>query len=123
MIIQELVDAGFHFGHRTSRWNPKMKLFIFGKRNLIHIINLRETVKGLVTACKFLTNLAQTNKDVCYLLAQNGKQEILRRVRLNVVECTMQTNDGWGDINKFRYHSVTLETSGRIRRLGENRCY
>jgi len=65
--IQELVDAGFHFGHRTSKWNPKMKPFIFGKRNLIHIINLRETVKGLVTACKFLTNLVQTKKDVLFV--------------------------------------------------------
>lgn len=65
--IQELVDAGFHFGHRTSKWNPKMKPFIFGKRNLIHIINLRETVKGLVTACRFLTNLVQTKKDVLFV--------------------------------------------------------
>ena len=65
--IQELVDAGFHFGHRTSKWNPKMKPFIFGKRNLIHIINLRETVKGLVTACKFLTNLSRTKRDVLFV--------------------------------------------------------
>jgi len=65
--VQELVDAGFHFGHRTSRWNPKMKPFIFGKRNLIHIINLRETVKGLIIACKFLTSLVQTNKDVLFV--------------------------------------------------------
>jgi len=65
--VQELVDAGFHFGHRTSRWNPKMKPFIFGKRNLIHIINLRETLKGVITACKFLTNLARTKKDVLFV--------------------------------------------------------
>jgi len=65
--IQELVDAGFHFGHRTSRWNPKMKSYIYGKQNLIHIINLRETVKGLVAACRFLTNLVQTNKDVLFV--------------------------------------------------------
>lgn len=65
--IQDLVDAGFHFGHRTSKWNPKMKPFIFGKRNLIHIINLRETVKGLITAGKFLTNLVQAKKDVLFV--------------------------------------------------------
>lgn len=65
--IQELVDAGFHFGHRTSKWNPKMKPFIFGKKNLIHIINLRETVKGLITAGKFLTNLVQAKKDVLFV--------------------------------------------------------
>ncbi|MBM4053392.1 MAG: 30S ribosomal protein S2 [Planctomycetes bacterium] len=67
MNIQELVEAGFHFGHRTSRWNPKMKPFIFGKQNLIHIINLRETVKGLITACRFITNLVQTRKDILFV--------------------------------------------------------
>jgi len=65
--IQELVDAGFHFGHRTSRWNPKMKPFIFGKRNLIHIINLKETVRGLITAYKFLTKLSCARKEVLFV--------------------------------------------------------
>ena len=65
--IQELVDAGFHFGHRTSRWNPKMKPYIFGKRNLIHIINLKETVRGLITAYKFLTKLSCAKKDVLFV--------------------------------------------------------
>ncbi|KKO20800.1 MAG: 30S ribosomal protein S2 [Candidatus Brocadia fulgida] len=77
--IQELVDAGFHFGHRTSKWNPKMKPFIFGKRNLIHIINLRETVKGLVTACKFLTNLAQTRREVLFVGTKWQAREITIR--------------------------------------------
>lgn len=77
--IQELVDAGFHFGHRTSRWNPKMKPFIFGKRNLIHIINLRETLKGLIISCKFLTNLVQTNKDVLFVGTKWQAREIAVR--------------------------------------------
>ncbi|MEK7821874.1 MAG: 30S ribosomal protein S2 [Planctomycetota bacterium] len=54
VTLEELVRAGFHFGHRTSRWNPKMRPFIFGKHNLIHIINLRETLRGLNTRHKFL---------------------------------------------------------------------
>ena len=77
--IQELVDAGFHFGHRTSKWNPKMKPFIFGKRNLIHIIDLRETTKGLVTACKFLTSLVQTKKDVLFVGTKWQAQDIVVR--------------------------------------------
>ena len=52
--VRELVDAGVHFGHHASRWNPKMSPFIHGKRNLIHIINLVETVKGLTRARHFL---------------------------------------------------------------------
>ncbi|MCF6158575.1 MAG: 30S ribosomal protein S2 [wastewater metagenome] len=79
MGIQELIDAGFHFGHRTSKWNPKMKPYIFGKRNLIHIINLRETVKGLVTACRFLTNLAQTNKEILFIGTKWQARDIVER--------------------------------------------
>ena len=45
-LVKDLIDAGIHFGHRQSRWNPKMKPFIYGKRNLIHIIDVRETLKG-----------------------------------------------------------------------------
>jgi len=65
--LQELVDAGFHFGHRTSRWNPKMKPYIFGKRNLIHIINLKETVRGLITACKFLNKVSGNREEILFV--------------------------------------------------------
>src|SRR5688572_32081727 len=52
--LKELIDAGVHFGHRVSRWHPKMKPYIYGKRNLIHIVDLRETLRGLVRAANFL---------------------------------------------------------------------
>ena len=52
-LVKDLIDAGIHFGHRQSRWNPKMKPFIYGKRNLIHIIDVRETLKGLLAAKRF----------------------------------------------------------------------
>ena len=48
IVVKDLIDAGVHFGHRASRWNPKMKPYIYGKRNLIHIIDLKETVRGLL---------------------------------------------------------------------------
>lgn len=56
-----------------------MKPFIFGKRNLIHIINLRETVKGLVTACKFLNNLVQTKKEVLFVGTKWQARDIIVR--------------------------------------------
>ena len=65
--LQALIDAGFHFGHRSSRWNPKMKPFILGKRNLIHIINLKETVRGLITAYKFLVKFSSERKEVLFV--------------------------------------------------------
>ncbi len=55
---KELLESGVHFGHRVCRWNPKMAPYIFGKRNLIHIIDIRATIKGLVKAYHFLERLA-----------------------------------------------------------------
>ncbi len=49
-LIKKLIDAGIHFGHPASRWNPKMKPYIHGKRGNIHIIDVKETLKGLIRA-------------------------------------------------------------------------
>lgn len=57
-LVQELIEAGVHYGHRASRWNPKMARYIYARKNLIHIIDVRETVKGLLMAKKYLTKVA-----------------------------------------------------------------
>jgi small subunit ribosomal protein S2 len=62
--VSALLEAGVHFGHRVSRWNPKMRPFIFGQRNLIHIIDLKETLKGLIRATNFVTRLTAGGKKV-----------------------------------------------------------
>ncbi len=64
VTLEELINAGVHFGHRCSRWNPKMAPYIFGKRNSIHIINLKETVRGLLRATHFLERLTRSGGDV-----------------------------------------------------------
>ena len=65
--VENLIEAGVHFGHRVSRWHPKMRTYIFGKRNQIHIVDIRETIKGLVRACNFLTQLSQTGKQIVFV--------------------------------------------------------
>jgi len=66
-LVRQLVDAGIHFGHRASRWNPKMAPYIFGKRNTIHIIDIRETVKGLLRAKKFVAQVVAGGRDVLFI--------------------------------------------------------
>jgi small subunit ribosomal protein S2 len=61
LVVKDLIEAGVHYGHRVSRWNPKMKPYIYGKRNLIHIIDLKETVRGLLRANKFFNRVAASN--------------------------------------------------------------
>jgi len=67
LVVSDLMDAGVHFGHRASRWNPKMKPYIYGKRNLIHIIDLKETVRGLLRAIKFFQRVAASNGLVLFV--------------------------------------------------------
>ena len=57
-IVNELVEAGVHFGHRASRWNPKMAPYIYARKNGIHIIDIRETIRGLLRAKKYLAQVA-----------------------------------------------------------------
>ena len=78
VTVQELLDAGVHFGHRTSRWNPKMKPFLVGKRNSIHIIDLRETVKGLIRAVHFLRAITADGYDVLFVGTKRGAKTVVR---------------------------------------------
>ena len=78
VTVAELLDAGVHFGHRTSRWNPKMKPFLAGKRNSIHIIDLRETVKGLIKAVHFLRTITTEGYDVLFVGTKRGAKTVIR---------------------------------------------
>ena len=88
-LVRELVDAGIHFGHRVSRWNPKMAPYIFGKRNLIHVIDIRETVKGLIRAKKFLARVVAENGDVLFVgtkrQARHAVEEYARQAKMPYV--------------------------------------
>ncbi len=77
-LVRKLVDAGIHFGHRASRWNPKMAPYIFGKRNTIHIIDIRETVKGLLRATRFVTKLVAGGGTVLFVGTKRQARELVR---------------------------------------------
>src|SRR2546423_9826403 len=76
-MVKDLIDAGVHFGHRASRWNPKMKPYIYGKRNLIHIIDLKETVRGLLRATKFFHRVASANGLILFVGTKRQAAETL----------------------------------------------
>src|SRR4051794_22137954 len=79
-LVKDLIDAGIHFGHRQSRWNPKMKPFIYGKRNLIHIIDVRETLKGLLAAKRFLNRLIASGRDVVFVGTKRQARSVVEEV-------------------------------------------
>lgn len=109
VTVKELISAGFHFGHRVSRWNPKMKPFIFGRRNLIHIINLKETIRGIIVACKFLRKLSSSGKNVLFVGTKWQARNIVIR---EAQRCNMPyVNARWlgGTLTNFRTIRERLE--------------
>jgi small subunit ribosomal protein S2 len=66
-LVQELIEAGIHFGQRRSNWNPKMAPYIHGVRNQIHILDVRESIKGLLLAKRFIEKTIGEGKDVCFV--------------------------------------------------------
>jgi len=66
-LVKGLIDAGIHYGHRTAGWNPKMEPYIYGKKNGIHIIDVRQTIKGLLLAKRFITRTVADGKDVLFI--------------------------------------------------------
>lgn len=76
-LVQDLIEAGIHFGQRASAWNPKMQPFIYGKRNGIHIIDIKETLKGLMLAKKFIARTVAEGKDICFVGTKRQARSVL----------------------------------------------
>jgi small subunit ribosomal protein S2 len=100
--VQQLIEAGVHFGHRASRWNPKMRPYIYGRRNLIHIIDVRETIRGLLRAKKYLQQVAA---DGSLILFVGTKRQASETVEQQALRCGMPfVSDRWlgGTLTNFR---------------------
>lgn len=76
-LVQDLIESGIHFGQRTGSWNPKMQRFIYGKRNGIHIIDIKETVKGLLLAKKYVSKSVGEGRDVVFVGTKRQARQVL----------------------------------------------
>ncbi|MFC1875465.1 30S ribosomal protein S2 [Chloroflexota bacterium] len=77
VTIKELLEAGAHFGHQTSRWHPRMKKYIFTKRNGIHIIDLEQTASMLDRACQFIKELVAEGGKILFVGTKKQSQDII----------------------------------------------
>jgi small subunit ribosomal protein S2 len=80
--IKKLLEAGAHFGHKTSRWHPKMAPYIYTKRNGSHIIDLAQTVERLNTSLDFLVQTAAAGKQVLFVGTKPQAQDIVKDLAL-----------------------------------------
>lgn len=116
-IVKQLVEAGAHFGHRVSRWNPKMAPYIYGRKNLIHIIDIRETLRGLLRAKKYLSQVAAGGSLVLFVGTKKQASDIIQREALR---CGMPfVSERWlgGALTNFRTIRSRLTRLEELERL------
>ena len=116
-LVKSLVDAGVHFGHRVSRWNPKMEPYIKGKRNMIHILDVKETLKGLFRAKKLLQNTVAGGKDVLFV---GTKRQARFAVEQEAKRCGMHyVAERWlgGTLTNFRTIRARLNRLDELEKL------
>ena len=101
-LVEQLIDAGVHFGHRASRWNPRMAPYIYGRRNQIHIIDIRETVRGLLRAKKYIAQVVSGGSLVLFV---GTKRQAGAAVQKEAERCGMPfVSERWlgGCLTNFR---------------------
>src|SRR4051794_14109298 len=118
-LVKALVDAGVHFGHRVSRWNPKMQPYIHGKRNMIHLIDIKETVKGLLLAKRLIQQTVASGKDVLFV---GTKRQARTVVEAEAQRCGMHyVSERWlgGTLTNFRTIRARLNRLDELEKLWE----
>lgn len=101
-LVQEMIEAGVHFGHKASRWNPRMRPYIYARQNQIHVIDIRETVRGLFRAKKYLSQVAEGGSLILFVGTKRQASEAIER---EATRCGMPfVNDRWlgGALTNFR---------------------
>ena len=112
--VQELIDAGVHFGHRASHWNPKMRPYVYGRRKLIHIIDVRETVRGILRAKKYLKQVAAQGSLILFV---GTKRQASETIKNEAARCGMPyVSERWlgGSLTNFKTIRSRL---GRLKEL------
>ena len=109
---QDLVNAGVHFGHRTRMWNPKMRRYIYGERNGIHIINLRYTAQALIKALRFVTTEAAKGKKVLFVGTKRSASNVVAE---QAARCGMYyVNHRWLGGTLTNYKTITASVQKLI---------
>lgn len=114
--MKQLLEAGVHFGHQTSRWNPKMKPYIFGARNGIHIIDLQQTVTMFKDVEAVVRDLAASGGNVLFVGTKKQAQDAIRE---EAVRCGMfHVHNRWlgGTLTNFSTIRASID---RLRKLEE----
>lgn len=123
VTMKELLEAGVHFGHQVKRWNPKMKRFIFGERNGIHIIDLQKTNKMLDDAYNFVKGVAGKGDAVLFIGTKKQAQDVVSEEAQR--SQSFFVNQRWlgGVLTNFKTVRQSIEKLKKIERMKEDGTY
>jgi len=119
-LVKDLVEAGIHFGSRATHWNPKMAPYIFGKRQKMHIIDVKETIKGLLLARKFITRVVANGKDVLFVGTKRQARGILEKYVSDVGMHYVTERWLGGTLTNFRTIRERLKRLEELERIEES---
>lgn len=120
ITIRELLEAGVHFGHKTGRWNPKMRQYIFGSRNGIHIIDLQQTVKMFRKAYGVVRDVVADGEDVLFVGTKKQAQDIISSEAEKCGQYYIQNRWLGGTLTNFRTIKQSIEKLNKIEAMFED---
>jgi len=120
ITLEDLLEAGVHFGHQTSRWHPKMAPFIFGERAGIHLIDLKKTLYGILEAYEVTRRIVSNGGSVLFVGTKKQAKDIIRE---EAERCGMfYVSERWlgGMLTNFRTIRSSVDRMKEIERNREN---
>ena len=121
--LRSLLDAGVHFGHQTKRWNPKMRPFIYGARNGIHIIDLDQTARLFAKAFNFVTETVGRGGQILFVGTKRQAQEIVQEEALRSGSFFVINRWLGGTLTNFRTIKQGLDRMRQLERMKEDGTY
>jgi small subunit ribosomal protein S2 len=120
ITLKDLLDAGLHFGHQTRRWNPKMKPYIFDKRNGIHIVDLTQTIVKIEEAAAFLRETVLSGKKILFVATKRQAQEIVQQAAADCGQYFMTTRWLGGTLTNNQTIRRSIRRMRQIEAIGRN---
>ena len=120
LSVRTMFEAGVHFGHQTKRWNPKMRPFIFGARNGIHIIDLQHTVKLFVRAYQFVVQTVASGDSVPFVGTKKQAQDVIQEESKRAGMSCVTNRWLGGTLTNFRTVKGSIDRLRLIEKMGED---
>lgn len=121
--VRELFEAGVHFGHQTRRWNPKMRPYIYGARQGIHIIDLDQTAKLAQVACSFIADAVARGGNVLFVGTKRQAQDIVRSEAERAGMFYVTNRWLGGTLTNYRTMKTGLDRLRNLERMREDGTY